>query len=113
MTISPSEEPTPIDVKRQAKLDAAFDDLAYDVSRAFTTLINRYPGGEPHIALAICDSLGLLVAISAKDPVKTMGALCERLQNTPFEKHKTAFFGFKLGVPEEGAGVVQIGPPKP
>jgi hypothetical protein len=96
---------------------AEYDELAYDFARMMSVLLLKWSNAENDIANVLTDSLGALVAISAKEPAVTLERVAGRLKAFPWKDVRTAHFGERLGVPAQNVEpvvgeLIQFGRPK-
>lgn len=71
---------------------ATFDQISIDISTFMATLFHSYPKHEHMISNVLCDSLGALVAIAAKEPSAALTHLAERLKNYDWKEVRSAHY---------------------
>lgn len=78
-----------------------FDEIAFDVSRAMATIVQRHQRHPGMIAEALTDSLGAFISIFSLVPEKTIEACANRLKMTDVAQIRLRHFGHKLQVAQD------------
>lgn len=84
------------------------DELADDVGQLMAALTTKYRKAPRELAIALARSLGLYIALAAKDPRAALDEAAALVRNTPFGKLKTMHFGSTLA--EGGVRLVKPTP---